>query len=83
MAWRGIGRAPRGTAGTVGALAFAVGSLASRVTIVAGNAAGCMTVAVSYGYLGDSGPLHSWGADLIIDRPSQLAEYLARYVGPK
>ena len=54
-----------------------------RRDIVAGNAAGCKTVAVSYGYLGDSGPLHTWGADLIIDRPSQLAEYLARYVGPK
>lgn len=54
-----------------------------RRDIVAGNAAGCKTVAVSYGYLGDSGPLHTWGADLIIDRPSELAEYLARYVEPK
>lgn len=54
-----------------------------RRDIVAGNAAGCKTVAVSYGYLGDSGPLHTWGADLIIDRPSELAEYLARHAGPK
>lgn len=54
-----------------------------RRDIVAGNAAGCKTVAVSYGYLGDSGPLHAWGADLIIDHPSQLADYLARLVVPK
>lgn len=46
--------------------------------IIAGNAAGCMTVAVSYGYLGDSAPLHTWGADLIIDHPAELAEYLAK-----
>jgi phosphoglycolate phosphatase len=54
-----------------------------RRDIVAGNAAGCTTVAVSYGYLGDSGPLHTWGADLIIDRPSELVEYLSRRVGLK
>lgn len=48
-----------------------------RRDIVAGNAAGCKTVAVSYGYLGDSGPVHSWGADLVIDHPDELAEYLA------
>ncbi|MBK6358047.1 MAG: HAD-IA family hydrolase [Betaproteobacteria bacterium] len=54
-----------------------------RRDIVAGNAAGCKTVAVSYGYLGDSGPVHGWGADLIIDHPQELAEYLARQVAPK
>ena len=48
-----------------------------RRDIVAGNAAGCKTVAVSYGYLGDTGPVHSWGADLVIDHPDELAEYLA------
>lgn len=48
-----------------------------RRDIVAGNAAGCKTVAVSYGYLGHSGPVHSWGADLVIDHPDELAEYLA------
>lgn len=54
-----------------------------RRDIVAGNAAGCRTVAVAYGYLGDSGPLHTWGADLIIDHPAELATYLAKQVGPK
>jgi phosphoglycolate phosphatase len=51
--------------------------------IVAGRAAGCPTVAVSYGYLGDGGPLSTWGADLIIDHPAELAEFLASRVGPK
>ncbi len=54
-----------------------------RRDIVAGNAAGCKTVAVSYGYLGDSGPVHSWGADLVIDHPDELAEYLATQARPK
>lgn len=51
--------------------------------IQAGRAAGCLTVAVSYGYLGHSGPLESWGADLIIEHPSQLADYIVKHVGPK
>ena len=54
-----------------------------RRDIEAGRAAGCMTVAVSYGYLGHSGPLESWGADLIVDHPEQLADYVFRRVGPK
>ena len=54
-----------------------------RRDIVAGIAAGCKTVAVSYGYLGDSGPLYTWGADLIIDHPAELAVYLASCVGRK
>ncbi|HLO64311.1 MAG TPA: HAD-IA family hydrolase [Azonexus sp.] len=54
-----------------------------RRDIVAGKAAGCLTVAVSYGYLGDSGPLHTWGADLIIDHPDELARYIATRVAPK
>ncbi len=54
-----------------------------RRDIVAGNAAGSRTVAVSYGYLGDSGPVHTWGADLIIDHPDELAEYLAKHSAPK
>lgn len=44
--------------------------------IQAGRAAGCRTVAVSYGYLGHSGPVESWGADLIVDHPEQLAQYI-------
>lgn len=48
--------------------------------IQAGRAAGCTTVAVSYGYLGHNGPLVSWGADLIIDHPAELAEFLTSRV---
>lgn len=47
-----------------------------RRDIVAGRAAGCLTVAVSYGYFGDSGPLPSWGADLMIDHPADLSQFL-------
>lgn len=54
-----------------------------RRDIIAGQAAGCMTVAVSYGYLGDSGPIESWGADLIIDHPQALLDYLLRNAAPK
>lgn len=54
-----------------------------RRDIIAGRAAGCQTVAVSYGYLGDGGPLHTWGADLIIDHPAELTAYLTRCVAPK
>ena len=54
-----------------------------RRDILAGHAAGCQTVAVSYGYLGDGGPLHTWGADLIIDHPAELTAYLTRCVAPK
>lgn len=51
--------------------------------IQAGRAAGCQTVAVSYGYLGHSGPLETWGADLIIDHPAELATFLASRGGQK
>lgn len=44
--------------------------------IQAGRAAGCVTVAVSYGYLGHNGPLASWGADLIVDHPDELMAYV-------
>ena len=54
-----------------------------RRDILAGHAAGCQTVAVSYGYLGDGGPLHTWGADLIIDHPTELTAYITRCVAPK
>ena len=47
-----------------------------RRDIVAGQAAGTGTAAVSYGYLGDSGPIHTWGADFIADHPAALADYL-------
>ncbi|HEX6735382.1 MAG TPA: HAD-IA family hydrolase [Azonexus sp.] len=54
-----------------------------RRDIVAGQAAGCLTVAVTYGYLGDGDPLVSWGADLVIDHPDELAVFLATRAAPK
>lgn len=47
-----------------------------RRDIIAGRAAGTLTAAVSYGYLGDSGPPDTWGADFIADHPADLAAYL-------
>ncbi|NTV72334.1 MAG: HAD-IA family hydrolase [Azonexaceae bacterium] len=49
-----------------------------RRDIVAGNAAGCRTVAAAYGYLGDSGHVLAWGADVVIDAPGELASYLTQ-----
>lgn len=44
--------------------------------IAAGKAAGCKTVAVTYGYIHpDDNPRH-WGADAIIDHPSELRTLL-------
>lgn len=54
-----------------------------RRDILAGQAAGCPTVAVSYGYFGDSGLPATWGADLIIDHPAELSEFLASRVALK
>jgi N-acetyl-D-muramate 6-phosphate phosphatase len=54
-----------------------------RRDVVAGRAAGCITVAVTYGYLGDCGPIEDWGADLIVDHPTELIDYLANFAGRK
>lgn len=54
-----------------------------RRDIVAGQAAGTLTAAVSYGYLGDGGPLETWGADFIADHPADLADFLFRPAAPK
>lgn len=43
--------------------------------IQAGKAAGMHTVAAAWGYCGEFAP-RSWGADLIIDSPLQLLEYI-------
>lgn len=51
--------------------------------IQAGRNAGCHTVAVSYGYLGDGGALETWGADLVIDHPAELAGFLTSRVAPR
>ena len=44
--------------------------------IVAGHAAGMLTVAATYGYLGDRADTHSWGAHAQIDAPLRLLELL-------
>lgn len=54
-----------------------------RRDIIAGRAAGTLTAAVSYGYLGTSGPPHSWGADLLADHPDDLAAYLLTPGAPR
>jgi phosphoglycolate phosphatase len=46
-----------------------------RRDIQAGAAAGLFTVAVSWGYL-DGGDPHAWGADVVVDRPAELAALL-------
>ncbi|MDS4073014.1 MAG: HAD-IA family hydrolase [Defluviicoccus sp.] len=40
--------------------------------VVAGRAAGMTTVAVTYGYLGVGQPVESWGADSVVDHPSEI-----------
>jgi phosphoglycolate phosphatase len=44
--------------------------------IVAGRAAGMRTVAANYGYLGEKNDISSWGADLKIDSPIELLQWL-------
>lgn len=46
-----------------------------RRDVQAGAAAGLYTVAVSWGYL-DGGDPHSWGADVVLDHPAELAALL-------
>jgi phosphoglycolate phosphatase len=46
-----------------------------RRDVQAGAAAGMYTVAVSWGYL-DGGDPHTWGADAVLDHPSELADLL-------
>jgi phosphoglycolate phosphatase len=46
--------------------------------IQAGRAAGVSTVAASYGYLGDGLDIAEWGADHVIDSPSELVRLVAR-----
>ncbi|HMV05485.1 MAG TPA: HAD-IA family hydrolase [Accumulibacter sp.] len=40
--------------------------------IEAGRAAGMVTVAVRYGYLGDGVPIESWGADHVVDSAAEI-----------
>ena len=54
-----------------------------RRDIVAGRAAGTLTAAVSYGYLGNGGPPQTWGADFVADHPADLAAYLFTSGAPR
>lgn len=45
--------------------------------IVAGRAAGMLTVAATYGYLGEKTEVHQWGADWHMDSPQALLKILA------
>jgi phosphoglycolate phosphatase len=51
--------------------------------IEAGRAAGCRTVAVTWGYLANHAPTETWGADLVVHTPDELAKYLRLPVLPK
>jgi phosphoglycolate phosphatase len=42
----------------------------------AGRAAGMATLAAAWGYLGLASPPHAWGADHVLDHPSQLLHWL-------
>src|SRR5512134_1242787 len=56
--------------GVVAGAAFYVGD--DRRDVEAGRAAGVRTVVAGYGYLGNGGPCTQWGADHIIEAPSDL-----------
>lgn len=40
--------------------------------VQAGRAAGMRTVVAGWGYLGEAGPIDTWGADFVIEEPAQL-----------
>jgi N-acetyl-D-muramate 6-phosphate phosphatase len=42
----------------------------------AGKAAGMLTLAAAWGYLGVEAPVHSWGADHVLTRPDELLQML-------
>ena len=44
--------------------------------IIAGKEAGMYTVAANFGFINDEINIHSWKADLIIDNPLSLRQYL-------
>ena len=46
--------------------------------IVAGRAAGMVTVAATYGYLGQKADISSWGAHAAINSPPELLQLLAK-----
>lgn len=46
--------------------------------IAAGRVVGMTTVAATYGYLGDGGPVDQWGADHLADTPSAITALIFR-----
>ena len=44
--------------------------------VQAGQAAGMLTVAAAWGYLGEGGPIEAWQADFVIARPNELLKLL-------
>jgi phosphoglycolate phosphatase len=44
--------------------------------IVAGQADGMLTMAATWGYLGQGEPVHAWGADHVLASPGQLLQWL-------
>lgn len=48
----------------------------ARRDIEAGNNADMKTIIATYGYIGEWEDMHTWGADALIDEPSQIKQYL-------
>ena len=48
--------------------------------IQAGNAAGCFTVAVGYGYIEDHDDPRTWGANLYVKTPSDLCTWIRNQI---
>ncbi len=44
--------------------------------VLAGRAAGMAPLAAAWGYLGAGEPVHAWGADAVLDAPTQLLQWL-------
>jgi 2-phosphoglycolate phosphatase len=44
--------------------------------VVAGRSAGMATVAAAWGYLGESEPIDTWGADAVLQDPADLLNWL-------
>ena len=44
--------------------------------MVAGRAAGMLTLAAAWGYLGQGEPVQAWGADAVLDSPDALLQWL-------
>lgn len=47
-----------------------------RRDVDAGRAAGMLTVAAGWGYLGQGDPVAAWGADTVIEKPAELLAWI-------